>query len=303
MRKRLRPSSSTRAALESEEFRSGFFERKVTTYANMIRVQLEQNNLGGAFNYNERARSRAFLDILGSKVQMGQRSALIEERKRSYGKGSINTKRDYPPKHDKADDEESSDESLSRSGLAAAEKAYTAFLAKVRKENREQAALMNVEPLTVKQVQDLLDPGVTMLEYFVTQDAVLTWIVEKDKVESVTTPLRRGQLRSRVGSFREAIQQFEEKDKFKQQSEELYKTLIQAALPHVKGNELIIVPHDVLHYLPFQALLSPQGKYLIEDYRLIIFPAPVDAVHPGEAKSQRRVDFGSGPRRKTPDLR
>jgi len=28
----------------------------------------------------------------------------------------------------------------------------------------------------------------------------------------------------------------------------------------------LIVPHDVLHYLPFQALLSPRGRYLIQDY-------------------------------------
>ena len=42
--------------------------------------------------------------------------------------------------------------------------------------------------------------------------------------------------------------------------------MIQPALPHIKGKELIIIPHDVLHYLPFQALLSPSGKYLIEEY-------------------------------------
>src|SRR5262249_45023965 len=49
-------------------------------------------------------------------------------------------------------------------------------------------------------------------------------------------------------------------------SQELYKVLIQPALPHIRGKELIIVPHDVLHYLPFQALLAPDGQYLIEKY-------------------------------------
>ena len=50
----------TRAGLESEEFRTGFFENTVNTYASMIRAQLQQKNLDDAFNYNERARSRAF---------------------------------------------------------------------------------------------------------------------------------------------------------------------------------------------------------------------------------------------------
>jgi CHAT domain-containing protein len=28
----------------------------------------------------------------------------------------------------------------------------------------------------------------------------------------------------------------------------------------------LIIPHDVLHYLPYQALLSPRGRFLIQDY-------------------------------------
>ena len=49
-------------------------------------------------------------------------------------------------------------------------------------------------------------------------------------------------------------------------SQELYKLLIEPVLPHIKGKELIIVPHDVLHYLPFQTLLGPDNRYLIEKY-------------------------------------
>ena len=42
--------------------------------------------------------------------------------------------------------------------------------------------------------------------------------------------------------------------------------MIEPALPHIRGKELLIIPHDVLHYLPYQTLLSSQGKYLIQDY-------------------------------------
>jgi CHAT domain-containing protein len=34
----------------------------------------------------------------------------------------------------------------------------------------------------------------------------------------------------------------------------------------MNGKKLIIVPHDVLHYLPFQVLYSTQGRYLVEDH-------------------------------------
>ena len=49
-------------------------------------------------------------------------------------------------------------------------------------------------------------------------------------------------------------------------SRDLHELPIQPALPHIFGKELIIVPHDVLHYLPFHALVGSDGKYLIEKY-------------------------------------
>ena len=125
---------------------------------------------------------------------------------------------------------------------------------------------MDVEPLTVKQVQDLLDPGVTIIEYFVTQVGVLVWIVDKDKVVSVKVRLPRKELQAKVASFRESISQIGELGKLNILSQELYQLLIQPALAHIRGKELLIIPHDVLHYVPFQALLAPNGKYLIEDY-------------------------------------
>jgi hypothetical protein len=63
-----------------------------------------------------------------------------------------------------SEEEGSSRESL-RNELTQAERVYSAFLSKVRKEDKEQASLMTVEPLRLKQVQELLDPGTTLLEY------------------------------------------------------------------------------------------------------------------------------------------
>ena len=153
-----------------------------------------------------------------------------------------------------------------RKDLADAELAYNEYLSQIRKENKEQASLMNVEPLTLKQVQERLDPGVTMLEYFVARDTVWLWVVEKDRVEFVSTPIPRSDLVSKVTSLRDTIYQFAEKERFSALSQELYRLLIEPALPHIKGKELIIVPHDLLHYLPFQTLLGSDGRYLIEKY-------------------------------------
>jgi hypothetical protein len=80
---------------------------------------------------------------------------------------------------------------------------------------------------------------------------VWLWVVEKDRVEFVSTSIAKSDLVAKVTSLRDAIYQFAEKERFSALSQELSKLLIEPALPHIKGKELIIVPHDVLHYLPF----------------------------------------------------
>jgi CHAT domain-containing protein len=256
---------STRSLLDSEEFRTSFFEDKGQIYGGMILAHLAADKVDDAFNFNERARSRAFLDTLGNKAQLGRQSALVEEERVLQARmAELRTALSWQ----REDGEEGGKEGPAeqRKELEAAEKAYAEFLSKVRKENKEQASLMSVEPLTLKQVQELLDSGVTVLEYFVLRDQSILWVVEKERVSVVRIGLNRQQIISKVTSFREAITDLADRDKLDVLSQDLYKLLIQSALPHIKGKELLIIPHDVLHYLPFQALLSPQGKYLIEDY-------------------------------------
>jgi len=254
---------STRTLLQSEEHRQSYFEGALRTYIKMMNALLFTGKAEDAFNYGERARSRTFLDILGSKVQLSrvQGGLLEEERALQERIAALKAKSAVGEEEGAGTERESS-----RRELAEAEKAYEAFLAKVRKQDKEQASLMSVEPLTLKEVQELLEPGVSMLEYFVTEQEVLLWIVEKDKAQFVRVPIGRGELVAKVTSLRESIYNVAEKEKFKASSQELYGLLLKPALSHVRGKELLIVPHDVLHYVPFQALLSPQGKYLIQDY-------------------------------------
>ena len=268
-RKAIDSIESTRSLLESEEFRSSFFEDKRQIYAGIILAHLQTRNPAEAFNYNERARSRAFLDILGSKVQLAKGNLLEEERALQ---ARISTLQARAARHGEEEEKEDSEEaealqeSQLRQELEEAQKAYGEFLAKVRKENKEQASLMSVEPLTLKELQELLDPGVSVLEYFVVRQAVLLWVVEKERLRFVRIPIERTELVKKVSALRDTIYQVGEKEKFRSHAQELYKLLIEPALADIRGKELLIIPHDVLHYLPYQALVSDKGRYLIQDY-------------------------------------
>jgi CHAT domain-containing protein len=112
----------------------------------------------------------------------------------------------------------------------------------------------------------MLDPGLTLLEYFVNVDKLYLWVVEKDRFQFFSHSIARKDLVSKVTELRDTIYQFGEKERFNALSQELHRLLIAPAVPYIKGKELIIVPHDVLHYLPFQGLLDSDGRYLIEKY-------------------------------------
>jgi CHAT domain-containing protein len=252
---------STRSLLQSEEYRQSYFEGELDAYIKMIDALFLSGKPEEAFNYSEHARSRSFLDVLGSKVQLSRlKGGLLEEERALQ-------ERIAAIKARLSSEEDGQRESLSlRKELGEAEQAYNAFLAKVRKEDKEQASLMSVEPLTLQQVQELLDPGTTLVEYFVTEQSIFVWVVEKEKLQFQRLELPRTNLAESVKTLRESIFTLGEKSKFEEVSISLYKQLIQPLLPQITGKELIIVPHDVLHYLPFHALLSPERKYLIEKY-------------------------------------
>jgi CHAT domain-containing protein/predicted negative regulator of RcsB-dependent stress response len=252
---------STRSLLESEEYRQSFFEGELRPYAGMMTALLSAGKQEEAFNYSERARSRGFLDVLGSKVQLSRAKSelLDEERALQERVAAIKARLS-------GEGEGETDRSGLRKQLAEAEGAYSAFLARVRKENKEQVSLMSVEPLTLREVQELLDPGTSLLEYFVTDKEVFAWVVEKEKLQFQRVGLPKEKLSGLVKTLRESIFTLGEREKFNEASTVLYKQLIQPILPHITGKELIIVPHDVLHYLPFHALIGSDGRYLIEKY-------------------------------------
>ncbi len=249
---------STRSVLVSEDIRQSYFEGHLGTYLVLMRSYLAVGKPGEAFNYSERARSRVFLDVLGSRVQLAKEKSglLAEERTLQERIASIKARL--------AGGQTETD--TLRRELLQTENSYSAFLSKVRKENKEQASLMSVEPLTLKQVQELIDPGQTLIEYFVTDSEVFVWVVEKDKLNFQRVALSKNELAKQVKSLREMISNPGDARELNEASASLYNSLIHPLLPHIKGKELIIVPHDVLHYLPFQALLGADGRYLIEKY-------------------------------------
>lgn len=256
-----------RGSLQDAALRSGFLEDKQEMYVGAVFSAVALRRPEEAFALAERARSRAFLDLLGSQTVLskGKTRALVDEEVRlrarlAAAKGAA----------DEAGDDDAAD---GRAEAEAAERAYREFLDRVRKESLEQASLMSVEPVNVAELQRLLPPGTTLVEYLVGRHNVLAWVVDRTSVTLVRLPITRDQLLAEVRAFRRGIEAQAPLPDAQKRAEALHQGLVAPVRPHIKGGRVVVVPHDVLHYLPFGALRSKQGRWLVEDYTLSTLPS------------------------------
>ena len=166
-----------RSLIESEGHRETYFSNKIQVYELLVLTLLEQGKVIEAFDVSERARARAFLDVLGNRVSLtrSQDEGLIaEERALRERIAAVKALQEDSPARSRE--------------LELAREAYQAFLGRIRGQNREQASLMAVEPLTLPQVQALLPEGTLLLDYFVTaQQQTLLWTVDPSLKPNVAT--------------------------------------------------------------------------------------------------------------------
>ena len=250
-----------RTLLESEELREAFFEDKIGVYEDLTLTLMAQQKNAEAFDISERARARAFLDLLGNRVTLSRdRSASLIAEERDLQERIIALK--AMPE----------DTPALRRELELAREAYQAFLQRVRQLDREQASLMTVEPLTHKEVQALLPEGAVLLEYFVTeQGQTLLWTVERDRLSAVSLPLGRSEVAQRVQAFRDLLATRDRHAEMQQMARALFDVLVRPGLRDRKPREVLIVPHGALHYLPFQALMPAPGRYLLQEVPLYYY--------------------------------
>ena len=250
-----------RTFLETEDVRSSFFEDKAQIYADAALVQLKLGRIDDAFHTAERARARAFLDLLGTWAGLSKNQELVAaemnfQRKIAELRLAI------------AEDDETEEADERHEEIQALQKDYHQFLAKVSRESGEQSSLVTVQPLRLRQVQELLEPEQTLLEYFVTAEKTYLWTVTREHSQMTIMDVTRKELSAKLNALRQAIAEIEPVEKYREVAGDLYRRLVAPARPFIRGKEIVIVPHDVLHYLPFQALNDSDGRYLVEDYGL-----------------------------------
>jgi CHAT domain-containing protein len=148
-----------------------------------------------------------------------------------------------------------------------------------------------MEPVKAEEAQRLLGSDTALLEYTVSDDQLFLFVCRggtaQAAVEVFVIPVSQRELSDMVEQLRK---QLANRDlAFRATAKRLYQLVLAPAAVHLKGSaKLVVVPDSVLWELPFQALLDPAGRYLLDAYTISYAPSLTAWKSMNEVKRERR---------------
>lgn len=276
---------SVHAGLKVETMHSAFAERTNAYYAAAVHLLLAQGREEEAFYFAERARARTLLDLLGNQrvhPKASEDVALIEREAQQRGELAaleIRLREEWSkPAGERS--QAAIEQIAERLEMLRAE--YSAFLTELQLANPEYAALVSVDVLTVGETQALLReraPETTLISYLVGESELTLFVVEAERYHVETVPVTREMLR---GQAQALLAQLKADpllpEGWQVPARALYDWLVAPVEEHLpradrkQPRKLAMVPHDVLHYLPY-GLLFDGRHMLLEGYALLYVPS------------------------------
>jgi len=264
-----------------------FMKDKLRVYERMIKLLYKMQRAPEALHYLERAKARVMLDMLAEKAFFSknkeENELLIQERALRNQIDEISMEQEENEIEEPQEVEEGILEAQELegavSGLERLQVQHRTILERIEKLNPELASLVTINPLKAGEIQALLDGDTVLLEYFIGQEARFVFAVTSEKVLAVLLKVDSNRLFEKIKEFRARAVEGVTLDRlFSKAYEEpllyLYEVLIQPIEEEISNKKnLVIVPHGMLHYLPFQALLSKEGKYLLESSNISYLPS------------------------------
>jgi len=150
----------------------------------------------------------------------------------------------------------------------------------------------DTEPVTQAAVRAVLRQGEAIVEFHALDERLVAWVIRPGGIQGHVIDVARKDLAARVDAFRQSI--FTRSPMTRVLGAGLHALLV-APLQLAPDEQLLVVPHDALHYLPFQAL-QQDGSYLIERHALAFAPSAglaVQLVQRVPDASGKLVAFGN----------
>ena len=254
-RKAVEVVEGQRATINTEASKIGFVGDKQAVYQSLVAALLADQRNAEAFEYVERAKSRALVDMLAAKQDFAVHTVNAQQVRTLLAQ--VNTT-----------------ESEARiQGGDAAIAGKRSLAVQLRHDLRTQApelsSLVNVTYASAKDIQAKLPADEVLVEYYYDDKKTYAFVITRDHLQVVW--LEGGNLAQDVKAFREALDSPKD-NRHLALSQKLHRQLFQPLEATLGKQNVLIVAHGALHYLPFNALHDGR-EYLIDRYRLRLLPS------------------------------
>jgi CHAT domain-containing protein len=278
-----------RGSLRGEELKIAFMKNRLEVYESLVELCLmsaeRPNAAKESFGYIELAKSRSLAELLkrsgpsmrppdsGQSELVRRIREMREELNWYYRRIEIEQLRAEDPSAERI-------EKLQKEALA-----HENELLHVLRELPQSEENANHGPAisSLENVRACLPPQAALVEYFSVKDQFIAAVLTHEGLKIVPiTPVSRAVnllrlLHFQISKFKlgkEYTQTFEESmlGVVQVHLRQLYEEVLAPIRAYLNVKHLIIVPHGVLHYLPFHALLDDTG-YLIDSFSTSYAPS------------------------------
>ena len=254
-------------------------------YADLVLVLLQQHRVEEAFRVADAARGRALLEHLTEAGRAAARSAgaareLVEAEVLLRRIDELATRlRNHPaqaPNERGRVADHAEDDLVARIGRARSD--YEALVERATHRDVPGSTLLGASRVDLAAVRGALRSDEILLEYFVTADRLLIFVVTRDSVFPIAVNVSSEQIASRTRLARELLGRRDARSGAAYAAlGSLYTSLIapvRRASALDGTSRLVIVPHGALAYLPFAALRNPaDGRFLVQDFTTTYVPS------------------------------
>jgi CHAT domain-containing protein/tetratricopeptide (TPR) repeat protein len=274
----IRIIENIRSQIKLEELKASYLgtDKRIEAYQNLIHMLVtlhkSDNGVGydkEAFDYLERAKARAFLDSL--EVAQVDISLGINFKLKNREKEIM---KDISNIYNRLLQLELSTNDKEKLHLELAEKENELETLKreIRSKSPDYADLKYPEIITINETQkNLLDPNTAFIAYSIGNQSSYGFAITKNDLRIFPIPIK-SEIQKLVSSH---LQDITDKDTRNfDRANELFQILVHPGLGK-KIKNIIFVPDDILHFLPFETLITKknQDHWLIEDYKISYAPS------------------------------
>ncbi len=278
-----------RSRLRAEDLKIAFLKDKLAIYEGLVSTCLalgsSRQHQEAAFGYIEQAKSRSLADLIAFRA-----STLAPRVESDLGEevGSLRKQLNWYYRQIELEEVRRETRSVRpieslRRRARALEHQLVKSLNALRTTDEEFAALQEGTAFGLDEIRSALTPDTMLLEYYQARDRIYACVLSRERLEVV--PLASGvtvrklwqllqfQLaKFRLGSgytgaFRDQLRAATETH-----LRDLYTTLIAPIRDRLQAGHLVVVPHGLLHYLPFHALFDGT-RFLIDQFTISYAPS------------------------------